>query len=71
MELHLQSGSCECQTGAAESASLNFLEVCLCRFGNHRNVDKPLAKGGEKDLVKERANGDNCEKKQVCGYSYL
>lgn len=33
---------------AAQSASLNFLEVCLCRFGNHREVDEPLAKGGGK-----------------------
>lgn len=59
---------------AAQSASLNFLEVCLCRFGNHREVDEPLAKGGgkkKKNLVKERANGDNCEKQQVCGYSSL
>lgn len=75
MELQLQSGSCDCQTGAAQSASLNFVEVCLCRFGNHGKVDEPLAKDEgkkkTKNLVKERANGDNCEKQQVCGYFYL
>lgn len=76
MELQLQSGSCDCQTGAAQSASLNFVEVCLCRFGNPGKVDEPLAKDEgkkekKKNLVKERANGDNCEKQQVCGYFYL
>lgn len=53
MELQLQSGSCDCQTGAAQSASLNFVEVCLCRFGNPGKVDEPLAKDeGKKEKKK-------------------
>lgn len=55
MELQLQSRLRTAQTGAAQSASLNFVEVCLCRFGNHGKVDEPLAKDEEKkkNLVKE------------------
>lgn len=54
MELQLQSGSCDCQTGAAQSASLNFVEVCLCRFGNPGKVDEPLAKDeGKKEKKKK------------------
>ena len=73
VELQLQSGSCECQTGQHRvpvSTSLKFVCAGLEMTERWMNL---WPRVGEKknNLVKERANGDNSEKQQVCGYSYL
>ena len=64
--MNAKLGSTECQSQLPWSL---FVQVWKSQRGGWT-----FGQGwGEKknNLVKERANGDNCEKQQVCGYSSL